>query len=273
MQDIEVDKASLSRQLGQEQADHRRTKETNLVEASRLKETVDSLKSQLGTKERVLQDTEAAKVNLTRNLNQEQTDHRRTKDSLNMEISRVKKVNEALQRSHQEEITSLRAEYRANEVELQKQLEVTRKTAEQEAERFRRRSDAEKADFKATISRLEVELMKANKAKTGAEAKAKELETKLKTSEDKLGDAEKRLEASSHEVKSIREEMEAQLKGKDEEKAAIQNELDDLLMVFGDLEDKAERYKVSKPLRQKSYYSVTLQAPVPVRMDGIARSS
>ncbi len=38
--------------------------------------------------------------------------------------------------------------------------------------------------------------------------------------------------------------MHKQLKEKDEEKAATQTELDDLLMVFGDLEEKVEKYKV-----------------------------
>ena len=40
------------------------------------------------------------------------------------------------------------------------------------------------------------------------------------------------------------EKAEALLSEKDKEKAAVQGELDDLLMVFGDLEDKVTLYKV-----------------------------
>jgi len=40
-------------------------------------------------------------------------------------------------------------------------------------------------------------------------------------------------------------QVEALLAGKDAEKQATQTELDDLLMVFSDLEDKVARYKVS----------------------------
>lgn len=40
-------------------------------------------------------------------------------------------------------------------------------------------------------------------------------------------------------------QAQSQVKSKDEEKAAVQTELDDLLMVFGDLEEKVEKYKVS----------------------------
>lgn len=39
------------------------------------------------------------------------------------------------------------------------------------------------------------------------------------------------------------EKAEASLAEKDKEKLAVQGELDDLLMVFGDLEDKVSRYK------------------------------
>lgn len=35
-----------------------------------------------------------------------------------------------------------------------------------------------------------------------------------------------------------------QLEEKEEQKSATQTELDDLLMVFGDLEEKVEKYKV-----------------------------
>lgn len=38
--------------------------------------------------------------------------------------------------------------------------------------------------------------------------------------------------------------MSAQLGQKDQEKQAVQSELDDLLMVFADLEEKASKYKV-----------------------------
>lgn len=46
-------------------------------------------------------------------------------------------------------------------------------------------------------------------------------------------------------VLTLRLQAQSQLKTKDEEKAAVQTELDDLLMVFGDLEEKVEKYKVS----------------------------
>lgn len=58
-----------------------------------------------------------------------------------------------------------------------------------------------------------------------AEDKAQELETKINASEDRSVKAEKSLVE------------------KEAERQAAQNELDDLLMVFGDLEEKASKYK------------------------------
>jgi len=46
------------------------------------------------------------------------------------------------------------------EEEHKKQLDHARKLAESDAERFQRRTEADMADLKATISRLEVDLMK-----------------------------------------------------------------------------------------------------------------
>lgn len=72
---------------------------------------------------------------------------------------------------------------------------------------------------------------KANKAKTqevqAAEKKAAELEKRLKD-----------VEAKSQETETL-------LKQKETEKEGIQGELDDLLMVFADREDKVTRYQVS----------------------------
>jgi Uso1 / p115 like vesicle tethering protein, C terminal region len=39
-------------------------------------------------------------------------------------------------------------------------------------------------------------------------------------------------------------QSESLLSEKEEQRAAVQNELDDLLMVLGDLEEKAKKYKV-----------------------------
>lgn len=58
-------------------------------------------------------------------------------------------------------VKAIHDEHGAKEAELQRQLDYVRKTTEAEVVRIQRRSEAEKADLRATISRLEVDLMKA----------------------------------------------------------------------------------------------------------------
>lgn len=77
---------------------------TNGVQKGISREMVDTLRAQVEEKERALQDAQAELASLSRQLGQEQADHRRTKESADHEASRVKSVNEGLQRHHEEEI-------------------------------------------------------------------------------------------------------------------------------------------------------------------------
>lgn len=240
LQEAQVEKASLSQQLGQEQADHRRTKESNSMEKSRTKEMLDSLRSKLETRDRDLQNTEFARAATAKQLSQVQLELQQAR----AEMASLKTVNEGLQKAHSEEMASAEATLRTRELEWQRQLESTRKTADTEMERVRRRSEAEKADLKATISRLEVDLMKAHKATSGAEAECAELRSQLQTSARKASEMEKGIEAAQAGSRGEQERLQGQLRKAEDERKAVQGELDDLLMVFADLEEKATRYEV-----------------------------
>ncbi|KAK7977705.1 hypothetical protein PG996_003757 [Apiospora saccharicola] len=311
---------------------------TNGVQKGISRELVDSLRAQLEEKERALQSALVDMTSFDQRLGQEQADHRRSKESSASELARIKEINEALQRGHEEEIERIKTqlksqddahqrqleaahreaqkvadkiheEHHAKEEELQRQLEYVKKTAEaataraqrraeteladakkkgevelaeakkkSEAEvadikkaaeaqttRAQRRAEADMADLRATISRFETDLMKANKAKADELRSAQEehaatlkaaqeahtsklgVETsrataataKAKTAEGRISELEKRIAQKETEMKKAQ----SQVKSKDEEKAAVQTELDDLLMVFGDLEEKVEKYK------------------------------
>jgi hypothetical protein len=68
------------------------------------REMVDSLRSQLAEKEKVLQKFEEDLLSKERQLGQEQAEHRRAKETAAVELSKIKKVNEALQRHHEDDI-------------------------------------------------------------------------------------------------------------------------------------------------------------------------
>ncbi|KAI0194938.1 p115 like vesicle tethering protein [Xylaria flabelliformis] len=211
---------------------------TNGVQKGISRELVDSLRSQLEEKEQALQAALTDVASLNGKFGQEQADHRRSKEASAAELTRIKNVNEAMQRHHEEELKklktqqqaqvdahqkqleaaqketaataeSLRAEHNIKEAELQRQTDYVRKTAEAEAARIQRRTEAEMADLRATISRLEVDLMKvcvhqsktwvrllirmqAKKAKTQeVEAVREELNSKLSAEKSNLKSAEK----------------------------------------------------------------------------------
>lgn len=153
--------------------------------------------------------------------------------------------------------------------------EEGKKCAEQESERMKGRFEGELADAKATISRLEVDLMKGEKAREGLEGKITKLEgekdglaKEVEERERKVKDGERKLK---EEVEKKEKEMEGWMEGevrrkvekevrikvgemekkvkeeirkKEEERKAVQEELDDLLIVFADVEEKAKNYKV-----------------------------
>ncbi|KAI0182146.1 p115 like vesicle tethering protein [Hypoxylon sp. FL1284] len=249
---------------------------TNGVQKGISRDMVDSLRSQVDEKERALQAALVDMASLEGKFGQEQADHRRTKEVSAADLARIKSVNEAIQRNHEEESKKIAAQQRAKEeayqkqldaareeakiaakaihdehgakeAELQRQLDYVRKTTEAEVVRAQRRSEAEKADLRATISRLEVDLMKANKAKaeelhTAQEEFAAKLsaeQSKSKSADERRAKLEKQLSQKDKDL----EESRTQLEEKEEQKSATQAELDDLLMVFGDLEEKVDKYK------------------------------
>ncbi|KAL8413776.1 hypothetical protein RB594_005135 [Gaeumannomyces avenae] len=273
----------------------------NGVQKGISRELVDGLRSQMEEKDRELQEAQLKIASLDGQLGQEQADHRRAKESTLGELSRLKAVNESLQRLHEEEVGKLRKQSQSREEELQRkhklredelqkqlrsredelqkklqtreselqnQVEQAKKLATAELERTQRRNEAAVADLRATISRLEVDLMKANKSRAHdlqaakddfnaklaaqvattmeAEEKLEALQKNLTERDGRLREME-RLVTSKEKLVASKEEQvkknDALLKQAQSEKKATQGELDDLLMVFGDLEEKTNKYK------------------------------
>jgi chromosome segregation ATPase len=159
--------------------------------------------------------------------------------------------------------SKLRTEKEQISQDYQRQLEHAEKTAEANAERVRRRTDAEIADLQSKVERLEADLEKvwwypkyclidinkiqANKnhvqdLQTAHEeyttSKA-ELEARLKRAEEKSKESEQRASTAHDRLATA----ESALNDKEKARQAAQSELDDLLMVFGDIEEKVSKYK------------------------------
>jgi intracellular protein transport protein USO1 len=124
------------------------------------------------------------------------------------------------------------------------------------ANKIRERHEAERADLKETIAKLETEFTKSNKdhiqdlqtAHEEYSSKSTILEGRMQRAEEKAEEAEERARKAEAELKDAQSALEKtglEARAKEEARAAVQNELDDLLIVFGDLEAKRNQDKVS----------------------------
>ena len=237
------------------------------------RELVDSLRAQLEDKNQTLQKAESDLLTLERKLGQEQSEHRKTKESSSVELGRIKSINEGLQKHHEDDLHRLEVQTRVTMENQQKQfesdvrslqgqLESSRREAEESAAKIRDRHDAEVHDLKDTVRRIESELDKANKdhmqdlqtAHEEYSTKLENLQSRLDRAEEKAAEAEARAKRAAEEVKDTKDrasKAEADLMEREQSGKAVQTELDDLLMVLGDLEEKRAQDKV----RSRSLHS------------------
>ena len=224
----------------------------NGVQKGISRELVDSLKSQLEAANQTIQKLESDIVTLERKLGQEQADHRKAKESASVEVGRIRNINEALQRNHEEE-TSRQAQERERRTKQAQQshdaaiksLEAEwrrgKDEIEQSAARARVRYEAEIADQKATLARLRTELEKASKEHVqDLQIAHEDYTTKTTALENRL----QRAEEGAEESKSRLTRLQTDLESKEDARKAAKAEVDDLLMVLGELEEKRASDKV-----------------------------
>lgn len=216
------------------------------------RELVDSLKAQVEDRTQTMQKLESEIVTIGRKLGQEQADHRKAKESAIIELGRIKNINDALQRNHEEDLQKIMKQSHVTQLEAKKshdfalqslQDEMQKSESESDAAiaKIRARTDAEINDLKSVIRSLESKLEKANKdhvqdlqtANEEYSTKLLNLESRLERAEEKAADAEMRLAR-----------IRGELNSKEDSRKTAQAELDDLLMVLGDIEEKRSRDKV-----------------------------
>ena len=216
------------------------------------RELVDSLKVQLEARAQVIQELESETVTLDRKLSQEQADHRKAKESASLELSRIKSINDGLQKNHEDDLQRISNENRAAQTESKKaheavvsslraEIQKIREDSEATISRIQTRTNAEIDELKSTIRTLKFDLDKLNKdhvqdlqtAHEDYTAKLIKLESRLRWAEEKATDAEN---GASH--------ARAEVGRAEELRKNAQTELDDLLIVLEDLEEKRMKDKV-----------------------------
>ena len=225
------------------------------------REMVDLLKTQVEDRNQTVQKLESQVLSLERQLEQEQADHRKAKDSAALEVRRIQTINEHLQRNHEEEHQKLLSDNALVTSSLQKQhheafnkhradTRMAQDEADAKSAKLRERHAAEVEDLRATVQSLEQRLEKLNRdhmqdlqtAHEEYSSTQSTLEARLNRAKEHAKDAEERAKENEERVAQARK-AEAE---KEDARAAAQTELDDLLIVLGDLEEKRGRDKVSR---------------------------
>lgn len=238
---------------------------SNGVQKGISRELVDSLKAQVDEKTNALQNLESEMVLLNRRIEQEELDHRRTKDSSAVELARIKQINDSLHKNHEEELKvandgfahqrdELIRQYETQLQNLDARLQQSIAENEEKAGKIRERNEAEIGDLRITVQRLEAQLEKAGKdhvqdLQTANEeyvSKAETLENRAKRAEEKVEELEdmiKTLRTALEGARSERDSLKIRVDEKETARKEAQTELDDLLIVFADLETKRAQDK------------------------------
>ncbi|KAG5985116.1 hypothetical protein E4U55_001365 [Claviceps digitariae] len=246
---------------------------TNGIQKGISRELVDSLRRQVEEKQRALEELQEKVASVEDTLRHREATHQRSIDELTMELTKLKTALENAEQLHEEKIRKMlqqqvaieqehrrqaalaEAQITARETKFQKDLIQAQKAALSEIERVQLRAEAEEADLKASINRLEVDLMKASRNKTLEIQSLQEQNDKLLAGEvEKRKESEAQAECFKEQLRKMTAEVEevhgkartaeSKLSHELAAKQTAQTELDDLLIVFGDLEEKVARYKV-----------------------------
>ena len=224
----------------------------NGVQRGISRELVDSLRAQIADKIKLNEDLEARVVDLQHKLDQEGLDHRRTRESTSVELGRIKQINEGLQRHHEEEVRRLEGHHRAQQTELSQQHREIVEASDKKAAGVRQRHDAEVADLKAGVLGLETQLSKVERnhgldLQTAHEeytSKLLALEGRVTRAEEAAHEADDRLERLNAELEEARSSnLGEKVEEAESARKDVQTELDDLLIVFADLEAKRSQDK------------------------------
>ncbi len=221
------------------------------------REMVDTLRSQVEEKDQALQKAVSENLNLERKLGQEQADHKRTKEVDAVELNRVKNINGALQKNHEEEMERGIAEHQAaldrSEEHHQTKIEELRRQIQQITSYHDGEIKRITAEHQVAMDRnqkhhqTEIEGLRDQLQQLGKEIE--ELKGTIRTLEANM---EKSSKEHMQDLYTAHEESSARLSAAEEARKSAQTELDDMLMVLSDLEEKRTRDKVGKSCRFRS---------------------
>ena len=246
---IQSDLLSMEQRLNQEQADHRRTQESSLTQLNNIKRINDDLhRNHDADMKKLEREHRQAILELENKQNLQVA-------ALNNKLQQAAKDSTlAVSRTKQEYDEKLHESNKAR-VELERRLGSADKARQEALETIRdleqkqQRTKDQIASVTETIGKLQV-------SERDSEAQIDQLKEEkqaLQSSFDKLKAENQELKTKTQDqtwkVKDAEEKLrkaEASAKEKEEARAAAQTEVDDLLVMLGDLEEKRTKDKVGR---------------------------
>jgi len=213
LQRAEMDILTLEGKYGQEQAEHKKTKESGLVELGRIKSINDGLqRHHEDDLQRLRQQNRVSMDNMQR---QNESDM----GKMQIELEAIKRAADEsaaqVRNRHEAEVKDLKETLRKSEIDLDKANRDHMQDLQTAHE-----------EYSAELGTLQSRLDRAEEKAAEAEARAKRAAADLE-------------DANSKTIKAEENRMESERARK-----AVQTELDDLLMLLADLEEKRAKDKV-----------------------------
>lgn len=202
----------------------------NGVEKGVSRELVDSLRAELEDRSQTVQKLETDIVTIQSKLEQEQLDHRKTRESASVELSKIQHTYQSSQLSHAQELSKLEEQQKQSKNELLKQhgeqlraidnqLKQASAKYERKSTRLREHHEQEVSGFHKTIRTLEAELSNAREQHIGEVAGLRrtiqELEQRISQSQEshavQVADLHQKLQDSESTLSSIKVKHETEV--------------------------------------------------------------
>lgn len=242
------------------------------------RDLVDALRAQIEDKKEALEKSELRLVDLDSKLSQAQADNRKSQETSSAEVTRIKNINEALHKSHDAEVERLESKHHTEvrnlrdqhsrqtgnaTAQAQRSLEEASKRAKADEEQYKsevKRWVKQQADLEKKTKTMEQKIELLEQSDHRNEQIIKQRDSQIESLKDakqvleesielntvnvrRLEDQIREYEARAKELRDSEAKLQTEVASREESRASAQSELDDLLMVLGDLEEKRARDK------------------------------
>jgi len=155
---------------------------TNGVQRGISREMIDSLRSEVEERNQAVQKLEADLHSLKQKLEQEQSELMKAMDSRSVETDRIKQINEALQRNHEQELRRLEEQHNQAKNGLLKQhgdqlraMDNQLKETSADREKRGQQYESEIAELQETINLLESDIARSKEQQTHESARLQKI--------------------------------------------------------------------------------------------------